>query len=90
MGQEDFEEIDHDLPSSEIVGLDTPSGRPVIDIEIVLLERRGELIAGGREANRVMVAPRRDVLMEAFLLPGVLGSAALAVLALGIKPEERQ
>jgi len=48
MGQEDFEDIHHHLASSEIVGLDTPSRWPVIDIEIVLLERRGELIAGGR------------------------------------------
>src|SRR5271167_3371467 len=46
--QEDLEEIRHDFSSREISGLDTPSDRPVIDIEIVFLERRGELIAGGR------------------------------------------
>jgi hypothetical protein len=44
--QEDLEEIHHDFSLGEIGGLDTPSGRPVIDIEIVFLERRGELIAG--------------------------------------------
>src|ERR1700674_4960608 len=46
--QKDLEEVHHDFPSREIVGLDTPSDRPVIDIEIVLLERRGELMVGGR------------------------------------------
>ena len=45
--QEDLEEIHHDFATSEIVGLDTPSVGPVIDIEIIFLERRGELIADG-------------------------------------------
>src|SRR5579863_6224926 len=46
--QEDLEEIHQDFAASEISGLNTPSDRPVIDIEIVFLEGRGGLLARGR------------------------------------------
>src|SRR6266849_592855 len=40
MRQEDLEEIDHDFPQSNVFGFDMPSLGPVIDVQIVFLERR--------------------------------------------------
>jgi hypothetical protein len=69
--QEDFEEIRHDFATRKIGGLDTPSVRPVIDIEIIFFERRGELIPGGRSRfsgsghiDRVSDLPVAQLLLE--------------------------
>src|SRR6266851_1115489 len=69
--QEDFEEVHHDFSTRKIGGLDTPSVGPVIDIEIIFLERRGELIPGGRSRfsgsghiDRVSDLPVAELLLE--------------------------
>jgi len=38
MDQEGFEDIEHELPWGEILGLDTPSLGPAIDVQELILE----------------------------------------------------
>lgn len=39
MEQEDLEDIEHALPGEQVAAIDTPAVRPMIDVEVVFLER---------------------------------------------------